>query len=419
MRADGEIPMLLSPDFFDNPYPAYAALRSAGPLHFSPEFFGGAWLLTQHQDVALALRDPRLSARRTGGWINHTDDQAAQALAPFQQVFARALLFLDSPDHNRLRQAMMPAFRPAALNALRTCIAEEAASLLDAIDIRQPFDAMAALARPLPARSIARWLGVPSHSHGDFARWSDDIAAFIGQPQPGLAVGQRAQRGTLAMAAMFRRLLAQRGSAALDESGHSDKAHADDALGVLLQAQAGGAVESPEELVAQCVMLLFAGHETTRNLLGNGLHAVLSQPGAWQHLRQQPDALPLALRELLRFDSPVQYTGRRVAVPHILHGQLLQRGDLVIALIGAANRDPAVYTAPDMLQLDRREAAHLSFGTGPHVCIGAALTYLEAEVAFAAMLQRWPHAALAAAPVRAPNALYRGFASLPVAVSAG
>jgi cytochrome P450 len=150
--------------------------------------------------------------------------------------------------------------------------------------------------------------------------------------------------------------------------------------------------------------------------LGNGLHAVLAQDGAWQRLQREPDLLPTALREFLRWDSPVQYSGRRVAAPFRWHGHDFQRGDLIVPLIGAANRDPAVFSDPDVLRLDRREAAHLSFGYGPHVCIGAALTYLEAEVAFRALLRRWPHLRLAGSHERAMNAVYRGFSRLMVEV---
>lgn len=397
--------MLLTPAFHADPYPTYRALREAGPLHFSPEFFGGAWLLARHEDVGLALKDERLSARRTGGWLNHTSASARQRLAPFQQLFARAMLFVDAPDHPRLRQAMMAGFKPGALQALVPRMAAQAEALLDAVDTRQPFDVMSAFARPLPAFVIAEWMGIPGDQRIEFVAWSDDIAEFIGHPDPDLALAQRAQRSTLAMAVFFRRLLPLR---------RADPG--DDLLSLLLKAEAEGRIESPEELVAQCAMLLFAGHETTRNLLGNGLHAVLGQPGAWQRLQREPDLLSTALRELLRFDSPVQYSGRRVATPFRWHGHDFQRGDLIVPLIGAANRDPAVFSDPDALRLDRKEAAHLSFGYGPHVCIGAALTYLEAEVAFRAMLRRWPSLQLAEPGERAGNAVYRGFTRLPVRV---
>ncbi len=404
---------LITPDFLADPTPRYRALREAGPLHFSTEFFGGAWLLTRYEDVAWALKDPRLSARRTGGWLG--GGAARQRLAPFQRLFARALLFQDAPDHGRLRQLMMPAFRPAGLAAIRAHAQEVVDELLGGIDDpARPFDLMETLARPLPARVMARMMGVDAPGLGDplcFTEGSDDIAEFLGHPQPGLGLAQRAQRAALAMAAMFRRALALRRSPPAHGAG------APDLLSLLLQGQTEGRVESAEELLAQCVMLLFAGHETTRHLLCNGVQALLGQPGAWQRLGREPATLlPQAVRELLRYDSPVQYTGRRVAAGFTLHGRRFERGELVIPLIGAAHRDPAAYTEPDLLRLDRREAPHLAFGQGPHVCIGAALTQLEAEVAFTALLRRFPDLRLApgGASQRLANPLYRGWRRLMV-----
>lgn len=392
----------------DDPYPAYAALRDAGPLHHSKAFFGGAWLLTRYDDVAQALKDPRLSAQRTGGWINHAGEEARTRLAPFQRLFARAMLFVDAPDHTRLRQVLTPGLRPSAWQQLAHDIAQDVDNALDALPPGQPFDFMQTFARPIPAKVVARLMGLADIRNDDFITWSDDIAAFIGHPAPDLALGQRAQRSALAMAAMFQRELQHRRASPLP-------AEPTDWAGLLLQAEAQGLIASTEELLAQCVMLLFAGHETTRHLLGNSVHALASRPGDWQRLQGDTRLLPGALREMLRFDSPVQYSGRRVAEPFTLHGQALARGDLVITLIGAANRDPAAYTEPDVLRIDRKEAAHLSFGTGPHVCIGAALTYLEAQAVLGALLRRWPQGPrLAGPPVRNANLLYRGFDSLPL-----
>lgn len=182
-----------------------------------------------------------------------------------------------------------------------------------------------------------------------------------------------------------------------------------------MQAEAVGEIQGGAELLAQCAMLLFAGFETTRHLLGSGLQALLAQPDLWQRLRREPALLPGAVRELLRYDSPVQYTGRRVATDLVLHGQLVRRGDLVVPLIGAANRDPTRYAQPDTLDITRRDGSSLSFGSGPHVCIGAALTRMEAEMVFGQLLQRWPELSLVdATPRWISNPLYRGLVALPV-----
>lgn len=387
-----------------DPYAAYAQLQAQGRVVRSDDFFGGACLLSHYDDVAWALKDERLSARRTGGWLNDTHECAREELAPLQHLFSRALLFQDAPEHTRLRQVLAPAFRPSAWQNLSQHISEHVHQVLDSLPANEPFDFMQAIACPIPAGVIVRLLGLQDIQTDDLMGWSNDIAAFIGHPCPDLEVGLKAQRATLALAGVFQReLVRRRRDAASPRS---------DWISLLLQAQASGQIRSAEEMLAQCVMLLFAGHETTRHLLGNGLHAVLEQPAAWAQLQSQPEGLGQALREMLRFDSPVQYTGRRVAQSFSIHGQTLQRGDLVILLIGAANRDPKVFTNPHTLQLDRRQAAHLSFGLGEHACIGAALTYLEAQAIWTVLLQRWPQPRLAQPPVPGRNLLYRGWERL-------
>lgn len=378
--------------FLHDPYPAYRALREQGPVHWREDVFQGAWLLPRYADVALALRDPRFSAQRTGGWIKRIPD-AGQPAADrrgqagrdaFERMFARAMVFLDAPDHQRLRRAMAAGFHPSRIRALAPRIEQLADELFDPLRHCPEFDFIGAVARPLPSRVMALLLGVDRSDEARFIAWSDSLATFIGALQPSAEQLQGARRGLMDMAGYFETLLRER-----------RRAPGTDLIGCLLQAEAAGDIRADGELVAQCAMLLFAGHETTRNLLGNALHALLSHPAQWQALCACPDALPSALREILRYDSPVQYTGRRVAATLTLHGHTLQRGDLVIALIGAANRDPARFAAPDTFDIMRRESSHLSFGSGPHVCIGATLALLEAEVTLRQMARRWPALRLA------------------------
>jgi cytochrome P450 len=402
---------LVDSAFLRDPYPTYHALRALGPIHWSEEFFGGAWLLTRHEDVEAVLRDPRYSARRTGGWVMRGSEGERQELCPFQRLFSRAMLFLDAPDHTRLRQVLNAGFRPAALRAFAGTIEQMTAGLVERLAELEAFDFMESVARPLPAMVIARLLGMDAENQPDFLAWSEDLAAFIGAPDPNAALKRRAQVSLLKMAAAFESMLARRKAQDTDLSEPQQR----DLIGHLLYAEAEGKIEAGAELLAQCAMLLFAGHETTRNLLGNGLHALLSHPEQWQRLQQTPELLPNALRELLRYESPVQYTGRRVAIDMMLHGRQLRRGDLVVALIGAANRDPARFRNPDELDITRREGSHLSFGHGPHVCIGAALTLMEAEIVFRAILRHWPALSLVdAEPHWNDNPVYRGLAKLRV-----
>jgi cytochrome P450 len=395
---------IINAAFLADPYPMYRAVRETGPIHRSEEFFGGAWLLTRHADVEAVLRDPvRFSAQRTGGWVKGNEATPGE-LAGFQQVFARALLFLDAPDHTRLRKLMNAGFRPALLQQLVPHIEQVVTELLDDVEGLPVFDFMQAVARPLPVRVIARLMGIETAQHDGVMAWSHDLAAFIGAPTLTRELARGAQTSLLAMTRYFEELLPNK-----------RRKPGDDLVSRLVQAEAAGEIEGGAELLAQCAMLLFAGHETTRNLLGNGLHALLNHPGQWQRLRQAPELIPGAVRELLRYDSPVQYTGRRVTTDLMLHGRLLRRGDLVVPLIGAANRDPACYPEPDTLNLARDNGPSLSFGSGPHVCIGAALTRMETEIVLRQLLRRWPEPRLAnATPQWSGNPVYRGLVALPV-----
>jgi cytochrome P450 len=399
---------LLNAGFLADPYPTYRRLREDAPLVWSDEFFGGAWLVSRHADVDMVLRDARFSAQRTGGWVMRGHEPRGE-LRGFQRLFARAMIFLDAPDHLRIRQVLATAFRASDLQRLAPRLDQAIADRLGALDAHAGFDFVRSVARPLPAQAIAMLMGVESHAAtGEFMAGSDELADFLGASEPTRDQALRAQAALLSMAAAFDAALQRRRREGEDPAR-------DDVLDRLLRAESAGQIRGSAELLAQCVMLLFAGHETTRYLLANGLQILLGQPKAWHTLRSDRSVLPAAVRELLRFDSPVQYTGRRVARPFTLHGRRFVRGELVLAFLGAANRDAAVYSQPDALQLDRHEAGHLSFGHGPHVCIGAALTYLEAEIALTALLQRWPHLQLAAQPPeRLANPLYRGFQRLMV-----
>ena len=400
---------MINSAFLNNPYPAYQALRAAGPLHWNEEFCGGAWLLTNYADVASVLRDPRFSVRRAGGWANTSGPEALTELREFKRIFSRSLLFVDAPRHTRLRQAMNAGFKPAALQSLAPRIQSIVDRLLNDViasadEDMATFDFMKCFARPLPALVIAEMLGIDSADQAEFVAWSDDIAGFIGTPTPTMDIARRAQAGLLAMTEYFRFLLPQR----RQQLG-------DDLISQLVRAEADGNIITTNELLAQCCTLLFAGHETTRNLLGNGMLALLQHPQQWSALQENQALLPSALRELLRFDSPVQYSGRRLKVDVQMHGQLMKKGQLVIPLIGAANRDPAKFSAPDELDIYRNEGAHLSFGHGPHVCIGAVLTYMEAEIALRSVMRRLPELRLAATHCSwGDNAVYRSLKTLPL-----
>lgn len=398
---------MTDPAFLQNPYPGYASLRAQGPVHWSEEFCGGAWLLTDYADVMHVLRDPGFTVRRAGGWANTSGPGANESLRRFKAILARSLLFLDAPQHSRLRQAMHAGFKPAALQSLRPLISRVVDELLDDMESARETDFIGRFARRLPARVIAGMMGVDSPDKSDFIKWSDDVAAFVGSPTPTMDIALRAQDSLVALNEYFSMLLPER-----------RRNPGEDMVSRLIQAEEQGLIVTSKELLAQCCTLLFAGHETTRNLLGNGLLTLLRHPAQWQQLQEDPSLMPSALKELLRFESPVQYTGRRAKADVELHGRLIRKGDLVIPLIGAANRDPKKFSNPEAFDIRRDEGNHLSFGYGPHVCIGATLTYLEAEMAFTALMRRFPGIRLVEeTPEWTANAVYRSLANLSVRTS--
>lgn len=393
-----------------DPYGLYAEWRGRGPIHWTDELFGGAWLLTSYDGVQSALRDTRLSAQRTGGWVMRNAPKGSERrreLIGLQQLFARAMLFVDKPSHPRLRRAMQIGFRPDAIEALKPYVSvtiEELLSDIERGDCREPFDFIAGFARLLPARVIAKLLGLSHVDQSEFLTWSADLATFIGAGFPDEDQTQRALRSIVEMGRYFESVIRDR-----------RYSEGEGLLGVLVNAQQSGQIKEGPELLAQCAMLLFAGHETTRHLLGTAVYWLLRHRRTWEALKSDHSLLKSAARELLRWDSPVQYTGRRANCDFSLYGMQIRRGDLVLPLIGAANRDPERYEDPDELRLDRQVGMPLSFGSGPHVCIGATLTLMEVEATIAALLRRWPDLQIAEEQddwIASP--LYRGFVSLPL-----
>lgn len=377
-----------------------AAARAVhGPV-WSEDYCGGAWVLGGHDDVAFALRDPRFSVRRAARWINSGLGGTASSRPDFKRVFARSLLFLDGRAHRRLRGVLQPAFKPADLQRQAPAIAAIADQLLAQVDASRPFDFVRAFARPLPALVIANLLGLPRQVPDAFIDWAADLAAFIGSPTPDAAQTLAAEQALADMGDLFAEALAA------PDPG-------DGLLARIAAARQEGRLSGVEAL-AQCSTLLFAGYETTRNLLGNGLLALLRHPAQWAALKAAPDQLHGAVREMLRYDSPVQYTGRRLVDDVHLGGQLLRRGQLAILHIGAANHDPRRFPEPGRFDIARDQGNHLSFGHGPHVCLGAALTQMEAGIAFTALMRAMPHIALAGKPEWQPLSAYRALERLPV-----
>jgi len=364
---------LHDPAFQADPYPTYASLRAGGPVQWSPSL--GTWVVTGHAEATALLRDPRWSADG-----RHADDHAEfvarREAAGLFDSSGRVMLFMDPPDHTRLRGLVSKAFTPRTVENLRPWVARLMEDLLD--EFGDGGDVMPAIAYRLPVAVICELLGVPESDRGLFREHTSRFAGILEFRAPD-DVLRTAAEGFAALGGYLFDLCEQR---------RADPR--EDLVSLLVQAEEAGDRLSPEELLSTCILLLVAGHETTMNLLGNGVLALGRHPDQWARLRAEPAIAPIAVEELLRYDSPVQLTVRTASDGLDLGGQRIAKGQQAVVFLGAVNRDPARFARPDDLDLGRADARHhLSLGHGGHYCLGAPLARLEGQEAFAAMARRW------------------------------
>ncbi len=360
----------LSARTVQNPYPVYAALRARNPVHRSRLL--NAWLFTRYADVDVILNDHQHFGNdpRRG-----TLSSRQRAMLPPAHEFT--LLFLDPPDHTRLRALVIKAFTRRAVNALEPRIRGFLDSLLDDIEDPAGFDLMQAVARPLPVMVIAEMLGVPPEDRDRFRDWSASRARLL---EPTISPRERkaGDAASREFDAYFRPIIEERRAAPKD-----------DIVSSLALARDEGERLTERETLNMLRLLLNAGTETTTNLIGNGMLALLRNPEQTERLRDDPSLIPAAVEELLRFDSPVQTDFRRVLADCEVGGVPLRKRDNVVLFLGAANRDPDVFEDPDRLDIARGEGSHLSFGNGIHRCLGAALARLEGKIVFEMLLERF------------------------------
>jgi cytochrome P450 len=392
---------LFSPAMRDNPYPFYAWLRTEQPVYFDAEH--GFWLISRYADIAQALHDPRLLASRDDA-LAGLKEVGDEDLTFVYNAIADMTLFCDPPKHTRLRALMQKAFTPKALAMMSEQIKHIADELLDPVQQTGRIDLIHDFAMPLPMFVISHMLGVRREDRTLFLQWTQDFNTFTGKVNTNAAENDHAVRSMKAMFDYFRQRIG------------ALRTHPEPCLlSELVQAEMQGDRLSEAELLANCVLLLAAGFETTAYLIGNGMLALLQHPLQMQLLLQQPDCLPSAIEELLRYDSSVQFTGRMASEDINWCGQQIKKGQFVMLLMGSANRDEARFKQPDQLNLLRPDNRHLGFGYGPHFCLGAPLARLEAQVAFPELLRRLPNARLATDTLRwRDNFSVRGLLSMPV-----
>ncbi|MFF4240640.1 cytochrome P450 [Actinomadura geliboluensis] len=388
---------LFSRAFSEDPYAAYAELRASGPVH-PIDFPEGAtaFLVVDHEHGRAALADPRLSK----------DVSHSAVPVNGEQFFGGTMLAMDPPDHTRLRGLMAKAFTSRRVERLRPRVQEITDGLLDGIAARGAADLIEDLAVPLPVRVICELLGVPASDRARFREWTAVLTV------PALTSEARAHRREVARAfnGYLTEVIAERRARPED-----------DLVSALINARDGDAALTEPELLAGIALLLIAGHETTVNLIGNGVLALLREPDQMALLRAEPELLPAAVEELLRYDGPVERASQRIALEDMeIAGTFVPKGAWVHVSLGAADRDPAVFDDPDRLDVTRAPKRHVAFGHGLHFCLGAPLARLEGQIAIGGLLDRFPGLALAVPPAdlrhHRTGSIVRGLVALPVRV---
>jgi cytochrome P450 len=393
---------LTSHDFRSNPYPLYEQLRRHDPVHFSDEM--GVWFASSYAHAFSILRDPRWSNDHRNStdheeWVKELEEVALPDMS------GRILLFMDPPDHTRLRGLVRQAFTPAVVENLKPRIRELVGALLTRAEHEREFDLIRDFAYPLPVTVIAEMLGIPAEDRDMFREHSRHLAPLLDWDAPIESLRKAAETAFTFIAYLIE-LIEQR------------RAHPkEDLISALVAAEQEGERLNHEELVSLCLLLFVAGHETTMNLIGNGTLALLRHPDALNALRAEPEIARTAVEELLRYDSPVQLTARTALADVEVGDKTIPRGQQMIVLLSAANRDPAAFSQADGLDLRRADNHHLSFGHGGHFCLGASLARVEGAIAFAALAQRFERIELLTdEPEWRETITLRGLKSLPLRV---
>jgi cytochrome P450 len=392
------------PAILADPFPLFRRMRDEDPVHWSPVL--KAWVLTRYADVKGVCLDETMSSDRVRPFFATLPSAEAQRIGELIRVLTLWMVFRDPPEHTRLRKLAAKVFHVRSVGALRPNIERLTAWLLDQMDGPEEIDFIGDFAGPLPALVIMDMLGVPGEELARIKALSDEMALFIGSTRDAPEKYARAEAATHEMAELFRGLIRMRRTAPRD-----------DLLTQLIQAEEDGDRLSDDELVATCVILLFAGHETTTHHIANGLAALLRFPAEMDKLRKTPALAPGAVEELLRYDGPIGALVRIVREPHRLHGKALKAGERVFLLMNAANRDERAYADPDRVDFARHGPPHLTFGYGPHICLGFPLARLEGQIALPAVLARWRSIEPAAKrPTWVDSMVLRGMASFPLRV---
>jgi cytochrome P450 len=394
---------LLEPEVLANPYPLYHKLRSEDPVHW--DRFLHTWVVTRYPDVLNVLHS--FSADRTP-----TPEQLTamglSGLNPIAKVMVKQMLFMDAPAHTRLRGLASAAFTPRRVEVLRGHIQEIADNLLDRVQGRGRMDIIAEFAAPMPAIVTAEMLGVPTEDHEDLKKWSADFAEMLGNFQHNPDRIPKVLESTNNLTDYFQK--------AIDGMRQHPR---EGLIQAFMTAEIDGDRLTDEEIVANCIVTMVGGQETTTNLIGNGLLTLMRNPQQLAQLRDNPSLINSAVEELLRYESPSQHTGRIAREDVQIGDRQIGKGQAVMAIMAAANRDPDRFPDPDRLILDRSDNKHLAFGWSSHFCFGAPLARMEGQIAFETLLRRLPDLEVEPGPLTwRNNSGLRGLMALPVTFTA-
>ena len=377
-----QVTELLAARAVADPYSYFAGLRETAPLHRDECL--GAWLVLRYDDVRAAFRDSRLSSDRVSPYFERRrarGDTGREATT--HEVLTRWIVFTDPPRHTRLRKLVEYAFRPRAVERMRGWIASLVDELVEGLGPESELDFIERFASPLPVRVICDLFGVPHENQGELARWSEDILTLVFGAMHSADRHERAERGLREFSEFLRDVIAERRARP-----------GEDLVSDLVAAEERGDVLEEEEIVATCVLLLFAGHETTRNLLASGLKAILEHDAARAALAADPAGMTGAVEEILRFDGPIKAMWRQAAESVTYGGRRIEPGERVLLVQASANRDPRRFEDPDTFDIARVSNRHVGFGYSIHYCLGAAIARLEGALGLGAFLDRFPNASL-------------------------
>ncbi|MDG5801324.1 cytochrome P450 [Streptomyces ossamyceticus] len=393
------------PDFVADPYPAYAELRALGRVrYFEPT---NQWLVAHHADVSALLRDRRLGRTYQHRFTHEDFGRSAPPPEhePFHTLNDHGMLDLEPPDHTRIRRLVSKAFTPRTVERLKPYVEGLAGDLVARLVEARGGDLLADVAEPLPVAVIAEMLGVPESDRPQLRPWSADICGMY-ELSPSEATAKKAVRASVEFSEYLRELIA-----------HRREKPGEDLISGLIAAYDEGDRLTEQEMISTCVLLLNAGHEATVNATVNGWWALFRNPDQLAALRADHALVPTAVEELMRYDTPLQLFERWVLDDIEIDGTTVPRGAEIAMLFGSANHDPAVFDAPEKLDLTRRENPHISFSAGIHYCIGAPLARIELAASMTALLEKAPTLSLATEPKRKPNFVIRGLEGLEVEVA--